>query len=107
MEIDMLEQIFKKQEDLQKELNAVYNQEYINTMTLAAIDELLEMLRETPWKPWKKNQHFNHDEYKKELADVLHFIVNLCLVENISAKDLYEEYMEKNKINFERKKENY
>jgi dimeric dUTPase (all-alpha-NTP-PPase superfamily) len=107
MEKDMLEKMFEKQKELQEKLNATYDQPYINTMTLATIDELMELLRETPWKPWKINQSFNHENYKKEMADIWHFIINLCLADGISAEDIYEEYMNKNKINFKRNEDKY
>jgi len=104
---DMLKKIFEKQQELQEHLGTEYNQEFITTMTVAAIDELLEALRETPWKPWKKNQVHNKQRVKEELADALHFFVNLCLANDITAEELFSEYMYKNKENKKRKDEGY
>jgi dimeric dUTPase (all-alpha-NTP-PPase superfamily) len=76
-------------------------------MTLANIDEITETLRETPWKPWKKHQVFNKNNYKKELADELHFFINRCLAVNMGSKELYKLYKDKNIINKKRKSEGY
>jgi dimeric dUTPase (all-alpha-NTP-PPase superfamily) len=104
---DKLEQIFNMQLALQLKLGVKFDQDYINIMTLACEQELHEALRETPWKPWKKQQTFNRDNYKKELIDALHFFINLCLAGGITAEDLYEAYIEKNKENYVRKESGY
>jgi dimeric dUTPase (all-alpha-NTP-PPase superfamily) len=107
---DMLEEIFKRQEFLQKKLG-VYptymNETYIKDMTLASIVELTEVLNETPWKPWKKQQKIDREKYAEELADVLHFIINLCLAAGITPNELYTRYINKNKINQDRNKGGY
>jgi dimeric dUTPase (all-alpha-NTP-PPase superfamily) len=105
--LDRLQTIFELQESLQKRLGSTYDQAYISTMTLAAVDELMEALRETPWKPWKKQQAFNKDEYKKELVDLLHFFVNLCLAAGMTADELFNKYCEKNGVNFKRQEDGY
>ena len=109
---DKLTQIFDKQIKLQQRLgyklnDLVANQEFINTMTIALNDELMESIRETPWKPWKKNQTFNQEKYKEELVDLLHFFVNLCLAAGMDSNELFERYLNKNKINYKRQDENY
>ena len=106
---DRLEVMFEKQQQLQDRLGTkpYMNQEYINVMTLAAIDELMETLRETPWKPWKKQQEFNTENYKEELVDLFHFYMNLCLAVGMKPEELYERYCVKNKINFKRKDTGY
>jgi dimeric dUTPase (all-alpha-NTP-PPase superfamily) len=76
-------------------------------MILATIDELMEVLRETPWKPWKKQQSWNIHKIREELIDVLHFFVNLCLAAGIGSNQLHKMYLDKNKINNKRQDEGY
>lgn len=106
-DLDMLKAIFQKQSDLQKKLEVTMDQPYITNMSMALMQEVHEALRETPWKPWKKQQTFNHENYLKELADALHFFVNLCLADGITPDMLFDAYMEKNKENVVRKETNY
>ena len=106
--MDRLEAMFKQQQNLQRELK-VYplTQEYYNTMTLACIDELMESLRETPWKPWKKGQCTHELKLKEELTDVFHFFLNLCIFADMDAQELFDRYMLKNQENRRRHKNGY
>lgn len=105
----MLKEMFNKQMQLQKKLNneVYHNQEFINSMTLACIDELMEALRETPWKPWKKQQQLNGEKFKAEIIDIWHFVINLSLASGMSSKEVYQRFCDKNKINFKRQDDNY
>ena len=111
IQLDKLERIFEKQKEFQGKADPRAledaNIEYIKDMILAAMDELTEVLRETPWKPWKKQQVFNREKYKEELVDLLHFFVNLCLAADITPLELYNEYMLKNEENHERQEKGY
>ena len=106
----LLKEMFAKQHKLQIKLgNDKYkhNETFIKNMTLAAIDELMEALRETPWKPWKKQQYYNKKLFQKELIDVWHFLINLSLASGMNYNDVYNKFIYKNKINLQRKKEGY
>jgi len=108
--IPMLDQMFKKQKALQNTLNtypAFMDEQYIKDHILAAIVELTEILNETPWKPWKKQQKLNHEKYCKEIADLMHFVINLCIVADIDSDMLFGLYMDKNKENVVRHEEGY
>jgi dimeric dUTPase (all-alpha-NTP-PPase superfamily) len=113
MKKDKLDIMLEMQKDLQEKINKEkfgnleFNQEYINHMTVALTDEIFEALRETPFKYWKKNQVLNKDNFQKELIDAWHFFMNLLIAGGITADKLYEMYCEKNKINYERVKNNY
>jgi dimeric dUTPase (all-alpha-NTP-PPase superfamily) len=107
---DQLQKIFSLQRNLQKKLgnkNLVGNQEFINMMSLALIDEVMESLRETPYKPWKKNQAFNQEKYKEEIVDAWHFLINLTLASGMTSNELYTKFAHKNKVNHERQKTGY
>jgi dimeric dUTPase (all-alpha-NTP-PPase superfamily) len=76
-------------------------------MSLALIDEIMEALRETPWKPWKKQQEFHQEKFKEELIDCWHFLINLTLASGMDAQELYDKFVNKNNENFKRQKNNY
>ena len=83
------------------------NIELIKNQILALYDEIGEALREVPWKPWKINQMFNVAKFKIELIDVFHFLINLFLLSGMSAKDVFDLFISKNKINVRRQKDGY
>lgn len=118
---DKLDIIFRKQKELQINLgvfkkmkNASMKQQFINQMILSIHEETVEIMKETAYKNpnyvpfgWKKGQEFNLENYKKEIADLLHFIINLCLVVNMTSEELFKLYLNKNRENHERKRNNY
>lgn len=108
--MDKLNEIFELQEKLQERLGInikSFDLELYKINHLALENELHEALRETPWKPWKKQQTLNNDNLKKELIDALHFFVNLCLLAGMTADDVFNEYTNKNKENHKRQEEDY
>lgn len=78
------------------------SQPFITVQTLALIDEAMEALRETPWKPWKKKQELMKEKFKEELVDAWHFLINLTLASEMTADEFYERFKMKNRINNER-----
>lgn len=111
--MDKLDAMFEKQIALQVKLGTIpldsphMRQEYINIMSLALIDEVMEALRETQFKPWKKMQVFDREAFRKELIDAQHFLLNLFIAAGMDADMIYKMYTEKNNINHERKEEGY
>lgn len=105
---DMLEEIWQRQ----RELHDMYRKERypagidsmdeIRLLTLAAMVELGEALQLTPWKPWKKPELVDFPKLKEELADVMHFYVELCIIIGFDAGDMYQAYMSKAKVNEQR-----
>lgn len=104
---DSLKVIFEKQEDLQKKIGESYNQQYINDMSLALMCEIHEILDNTQWKKWKKQQSFNRPAYLEELVDAMCFLINLCLAKNITPEEFYNAYLFKNQENIKRQDNNY
>ena len=88
--LDILKTMFRKQREFQRFLKTENNQNHINTMVLAMQAELTELLDSTPWKPWKKHQKFDTENYKIEIADLFHFLINLCLVIDLDAEEIYK-----------------
>jgi len=106
---EYLHAMFDKQYALQERLGnePIHNQKFITEMTIAAIDELMEALRETPWKSWKKKQKYNKEEFKNELIDVWHFLINLSIASGMTSTETYARFMLKNKENHKRQSEGY
>jgi len=84
---------------------------------LALIMESGEIMDWLPWKTWKASHQMpfqNHEsidairrEIGVELADVLHFVVNLAMLWNYDANDLQALYEAKNGENRRRALEGY
>jgi dimeric dUTPase (all-alpha-NTP-PPase superfamily) len=111
--VNELKEMFEMQERFQNRtgnmptINHGLNIEYVKDMSLAAISEVMEALRETPWKPWKKKQEYNQENFQKEIIDLWHFVINLSIASGMDYKELYKKFVDKNKINIERHKKGY
>ena len=76
---------------------------YIRQTVLCATDELHELLHEVHWKPWKAGCGIRDVEaYREELADVLHFILDLYLAAGLTGDDLVSDYVSKYQENMRR-----
>ena len=119
---DMLEDIFNHQYELQKNLGTLskisespqMRQQYINQMILALHEEAVEIMRETAYKNpdyvpfgWKKNQSEDTEKFKEEIIDIIHFVMNLCIVSDMTPEEIHSRYLNKNKENHERKENDY
>ncbi len=105
--MDKLEHIFELQtkfdNDLAKKRDLDYDlSTWIQKETLAIISELAELIDEVNFKWWKNPKELNNEAIKEELVDILHFFTSMCIKADISADDLYQAYIEKNKENFAR-----
>ena len=106
--MDKLDRIFEMQKMLNSDIIARRNlqniskEEWIQKQTLAMISELSELLDEVNFKWWKNKKEVDHQLVKEELVDILHFFVSMCLVYNMSAEELFDMYLDKNKENFNR-----
>ena len=118
--VDKLKEIFDKQKVLQERFgnfpfkDIKHKQEFININILACLDELSETLRETQWKNpdliscgWKKTQEFNDENFKEELIDLWHFVINLTEASGMDSNELYERFCNKNKVNHKRQDDGY
>ena len=119
--MDKLDLMLKRQAELQEHLGVTSKlrtkadeQKYINQMLLAIHEETVEIMRETAYKNpdyvefgWKKNQVFNSEGFKNELADLFHFVLNLVLISKMTSDELFTRYMDKNQENHERKNGGY
>lgn len=106
---DRLSRIFELQKELQERMGEepLFDQEFVKTMTLAAIVELAEFVQCTDWKPWKEPTGWKRDAAVEELVDAFHFVVNLALALGLTADELFEAYVKKNDENRRRQDEGY
>lgn len=73
---------------------------YIREVVLCATDELHEVLAEVNWKPWKESVGIkNLDNYREELADVMHFILDLYLAAGLTGHNIVYDYVAKHDTN--------
>ena len=118
----MLDKMLQKQEELQERLGYDFGsmtQEeitvYIKEFSIHLTQELHEMLHVLPYfKPWMDYSAMTVEEYetgmeeaRKEFIDMFHFMLNIALALDMSDKDIYDMYMEKNKENHKRQDEGY
>lgn len=73
----------------------------------AMSQEIAELTDSVPWKWWAKYQKFDEQNARVEVVDLFHFLVSLAQVLGMSAEDLYQAYLKKNQINFQRQESGY
>jgi len=70
--------------------------------------ELVEVLNELNWKPWKRTRKdVDMAKLKDELADCLHFLLELFIIAGVSANQAYELYWDKMQVNLKRQAGGY
>lgn len=69
--------------------------------------ELAELVDSVPWKWWARYQSFDEQNAKVEVVDLFHFLISLAQVFGMSADDVYEAYLKKNKVNHDRQDTGY
>jgi len=79
---------------------------YYGLAMITEIGELLENVR--GWKPHQSNPPpVDTGNVREELADIMHFMINLCLEWGITSTELYMIYFNKNMENRRRQHEGY
>lgn len=81
-------------------IDSVQGQEHLRIMGMRIIQELCEAIECLRNKPWKTSHVVtDEDHMKEELADALHFFIELCIDVGMTAEDLFSYYAKKNKVN--------
>ena len=106
---DMLAEIFDCQKALNKRigvdtdaLNEEQQVHWLLQYSRALSQETAEMIDSVPWKWWARYQKYERPNVQVEIVDMLHFLVSLAQVAGLTAKDVHELYMKKNRVNFQR-----
>ena len=112
--MDKLENIFDLQEELNTrigvEMKSMTDEErikWILNYIRAMQQELAELTDSVPWKWWAKYQDFDKQNAKVEIVDLFHFLVSMAQVMGMSATDVHEAYLKKNKVNHTRQESGY
>lgn len=77
----------------------------LRTAVLAQVVELVELLGETDWKPWRRTRDPRKPDYARiheEIVDVFHFCVNLALTWGLGPCDLMVRFEQKHRENVRR-----
>lgn len=111
---DMLADVFARQADLARYYQTMrpdgfYSwppQERCTTWTRAIVHECCELDNELNWKPWKNGVDLtaNREERLFEMADILHFYIQLALDQDFSAEEIFAAYVAKNDENRRRQR---
>lgn len=73
----------------------------------AMSQEIAELTDSVPWKWWAKYQKFDQQNCCVEVVDMLHFLISLAQVLGMSADDVFNAYVKKNEVNFQRQESGY
>jgi dimeric dUTPase (all-alpha-NTP-PPase superfamily) len=111
---DQLRELFRMQKALNERIgvhtDALSEEEktkWILNYSRALSQELAELTDSVPWKWWAKYQKFDEQNARVEVIDMLHFLISMAQVLGMSADDLFQGYLKKNEVNFQRQESGY
>ena len=112
--MDKLQRIFEMQEELNarigvnlKDIDEGEQAKWVLNYSRAMQQEMAELIDSVPWKWWAKYQEFDKQNARVEVVDLFHFLVSLAQTLGMSADDVYDAYVAKNKVNHERQESGY
>lgn len=73
----------------------------------ALLDEIHEAMGEVGWKRWATSRHVNEEEFKGELIDAWHFMMNLFDLAGMDAEEVFQRYNAKRDRNDVRQDNGY
>lgn len=114
-EKDMLREMFRMQAALNKkigigapaEMTPEEQQKWVLNYCRAMTQEIAELTDSIPWKWWAKYQTFDIQNARVEVVDLFHFLISAAEILGMSADDVFQYYLAKNKVNFERQDSGY
>jgi dimeric dUTPase (all-alpha-NTP-PPase superfamily) len=111
---DFLEAMFHMQAELNRRIGvdttALPEEEqpkWVLNYCRAMSQETAELIDSVPWKWWAKYQTYDKQNARIEVVDLFHFLISLAQVVGLSAQDVHDLYMKKNKLNFQRQDSGY
>ena len=113
--MDKLEEMFEMQRSLNTrilgpqadQLMQANKTEWLLKYSRALQQEVSELIDCVPWKWWAHYQKEDVEHAKIELIDIIHFVISLAQTLGMSAEDVYNTYMKKNAVNFQRQDAGY
>ncbi len=111
---DKLEGIFFLQKLLNKRIGVdtdrmdeAQRQEWLLNYCRAMDQELAELVDCVPWKWWASYQKFDKQNARVEIVDLLHFLISLAQVMEITPDELFDAYTKKHRVNLDRQESGY
>ena len=80
---------------------------WVLNYTRAMQQEIAELIDSVPWKWWAKYQKFDEQNARVEVVDLFHFVISLAQTLGMSADDVFQAYVKKNQVNFQRQESGY
>lgn len=112
--MDKLEEIFLMQKQLNvrigvdtDSLTEAEQAEWVLKYSRAIQQETAELVDSVPWKWWAKYQAFDKQNARVEVVDLFHFLVSVAQTLGMTAEDLHEAYLKKNRVNHRRQDSGY
>ena len=112
--MDKLEEIFTLQAQLNRRIGVELDQldeagktQWVLNYTRAMQQELAELVDSVPWKWWAKYQKFDEQNARVEVVDLFHFLVSLAQALGMTAEDVHNAYIQKNRVNHQRQESGY
>lgn len=104
---DKLDVLFRMQKGLDAYIREKRNLDYtkgewVCKKALALMVELGEVVEEAKYKWWKNPTEIDDAKLKEEIVDVLHFFLGMCIDSGMTADELFDIYLKKNKENYAR-----
>jgi dimeric dUTPase (all-alpha-NTP-PPase superfamily) len=113
-ETDQLRELFRLQRSLNErigvrtaDLSEDEQVRWILNYCRAMSQEIAELTDSVPWKWWAKYQQFDTQNARVEVVDLFHFLISLAQVLGMSADDVFQAYLKKNQVNFQRQDRGY
>lgn len=111
---DKLDEIFRLQEQLNKRIGVdtvhmtdEQRQQWVLNYCRAMTQEVAELTDSVPWKWWAKYQKFDRQNARVEVIDLLHFLISIAQVLEMTPADIYEAYTKKHQVNLSRQDKGY
>jgi dimeric dUTPase (all-alpha-NTP-PPase superfamily) len=113
-ETDQLRELFRMQQALNARIGVITDgmseaerTKWVLNYCRAMSQELAELTDSVPWKWWAKYQKYDEQNARVEVVDLFHFLISLAQVLGMSADDVFQAYLKKNQVNFQRQETGY
>jgi dimeric dUTPase (all-alpha-NTP-PPase superfamily) len=111
---DQFRELFRMQKALNErigvhteDMNEQEKTRWVLNYCRAMSQEIAELTDSVPWKWWAKYQKFDDQNARVEVVDLFHFLISLAQVLGMSADDVFNAYVKKNQVNFQRQDTGY
>ena len=111
---DQLRELFRMQKALNERIGVrtdamdeLQQVQWLLNYCRAMTQEIAELTDSVPWKWWAKYQKVDVQNARVEVVDLFHFLISAAQVLGMTADDVFDAYMKKNAVNFQRQETGY